>query len=151
MNTHIIVTTDTNGDLLMTLKSSEREVFTDAIQGLKENVAACFRSYDSDTKQWRITDGGRESFDNWVHFMQVCHSPSFEYAKAKTKGAPPRSPPAPSRAELYATLYLLPDAPQIVVKSSYRALAQLHHPDAGGTHEAMLKINKAYERLRFAA
>jgi hypothetical protein len=24
-------------------------------------------------------------------------------------------------------------------------------PDAGGTHEAMLRINEAYERLRFAA
>jgi preprotein translocase subunit Sec63 len=39
------------------------------------------------------------------------------------------------------------------IKSAYRRSAAINHPDRGGSHEAMVMINAAYEQLarRFAA
>jgi hypothetical protein len=147
MTTKIIITRDAD-DLLITMKSGDKATFAAGIAALKENIAPDFRTFDGDTKQWRISPEGRAGFDGWLGYMRLFHKAAIEWTDGEAEKPRTRTP---SRAELYATLYLLPDAPQIVVKSAYRALAQLHHPDAGGTHESMLKINEAYERLRFAA
>jgi DnaJ-class molecular chaperone len=70
-----------------------------------------------------------------------------------TDGGPEtRREAKPLRAELYATLYLLPNAPPEVVRASYKAIAQLVHPDKpGGDVDAMQRLNEAYEKLSFAA
>jgi len=47
----------------------------------------------------------------------------------------------------YRALHLLPSAPPEVAKAAYRALAQIHHPDRGGSHEAMQRVNTAWETL----
>ena len=47
----------------------------------------------------------------------------------------------------WATLWLLPGAPQELVKTSYRVLASLYHPDKGGSNEAMAELNEAYHEL----
>jgi hypothetical protein len=145
MTTRIIITPDAKtGDLLFTMKTANREVFKAGIAELKQTVSPDDRSFSDNSKQWRITAEGRAGFDGWIAYMRSFHKAAVEW----TDGGPEtRREAKPSRAELYATLYLLPDAPQIVVKSAYRALAQFHHPDAGGTHEAMLKINDAYKQL----
>src|SRR5690606_4113698 len=54
---------------------------------------------------------------------------------------------APVDADPYRTLHLLPTAPPEVAKAAYRALAQIHHPDRGGSHEAMQRVNTAWETL----
>ena len=46
------------------------------------------------------------------------------------------------------TLYVSSDAPEIVVKAAYRALAKQHHPDSGGDPETFKQITEAYERLK---
>ena len=33
------------------------------------------------------------------------------------------------------------------VKSAYKKLSKIHHPDVGGTHENFIRLNKAYEYL----
>jgi DnaJ-class molecular chaperone len=76
--------------------------------------------------------------------MRLFHKAAIEWTDGEAEKPRTRTP---SRAELYATLYLLPNAPQIVIKASYKALAQKFHPDAGGTHEVMLRINEAYRQL----
>jgi hypothetical protein len=145
MTTKIIITRDAD-DLLFTMKTANREVFKAGIAQLKQIVSADDRSFDDDSKQWRIRAEGRAGFELWLGYMRACHKAAVEWTDGGA--AKPRERSAP---DAYAALYLLPDAPPEVVKSAYRALAQLHHPDAGGTHEAMLRINEAYERLRFAA
>jgi Putative quorum-sensing-regulated virulence factor len=35
-----------------------------------------------------------------------------------------------------------------LISAGYRALAQRHHPDAGGRHEDMVKLNKARDWLK---
>jgi hypothetical protein len=47
----------------------------------------------------------------------------------------------------YEALYLLPSAPIEVVRATYRALAMLHHPDCGGTHDQMARINSAMDKI----
>lgn len=57
----------------------------------------------------------------------------------------PRRPQASPLAEAYATLFLLPTAPPEVVQAAQRALVKINHPDAGGTHEAAVAINRAID------
>jgi len=46
------------------------------------------------------------------------------------------------------TLYILPNAPGVVIDAVYRALSKINHPDVGGSHSAMLKLNAAIEEAR---
>jgi len=59
----------------------------------------------------------------------------------------PRRPQASPLVEAYATLYLLPTAPPEVVQAAQRALVKIHHPDAGGTHEAAVALNTAVDLI----
>ncbi len=62
------------------------------------------------------------------------------------RGAEPAGRPA--AADPWSVLWLRPGAPAAVVKASYRALARVNHPDAGGDPEVMAAINGAYEVLQ---
>lgn len=44
-------------------------------------------------------------------------------------------------------LWLLPGAPLVVVKSVYKALARICHPDMCGDTQTMQKLNEAYELI----
>jgi hypothetical protein len=56
---------------------------------------------------------------------------------------------AQERRNLYRILHVQPEAPQQVIKASYRALmVSLHaHPDHGGNHEEAAALNAAYAIL----
>jgi DnaJ-class molecular chaperone len=56
------------------------------------------------------------------------------------------SPDAPQGSP-YQVLGLHPSAPDDVVKVVYRHLARKVHPDAGGSAEAMARLNRAYEEI----
>lgn len=47
----------------------------------------------------------------------------------------------------HAVLHLLPSAPAEVIKAAYRAMSLIHHPDRGGSTEAMARINDAMDKL----
>ena len=64
--------------------------------------------------------------------------------KALERQAVPGIPPD------YRTLFILPGAPQELVKAAYRCLALLYHPDRSSARDAterMKAINAAFERL----
>lgn len=70
--------------------------------------------------------------------------------ETSTKSPPPPPPPVQAwqqPSSHHATLYVLPNAPKEVIRAAYRALATIHHPDAGGDSERMIEINKAYAAL----
>lgn len=48
----------------------------------------------------------------------------------------------------YEVLGVRPDSPPEVIEAAHRALAKRHHPDAGGSVEAMKEINAALERVQ---
>lgn len=50
-----------------------------------------------------------------------------------------------SPVDPWQTLGVRPNAPAVEVRAAYRALALRHHPDAGGSDEAMAELNRAYE------
>jgi len=53
----------------------------------------------------------------------------------------------PSSDDLYQVLQVAPDAEPEVIRAAYRALAQKHHPDAGGSHDRMAQLNHAWAVL----
>jgi len=108
---------------------------------LKRAVPAPLRTYDPDTKTWTV-DG------RYVHLVyhvlaQVFGDVDVEGSRygAADRGDPPRE-------AALVILHLRPTAPPELVDAAYRCLARLHHPDAGGDHDAMLRLNQALEVLR---
>jgi DnaJ-class molecular chaperone len=55
---------------------------------------------------------------------------------------------SPENVGPHATLFVLDTAPWEVVTAAYKALALLHHPDHGGSTEAFIRIQKAYDTLK---
>ena len=47
----------------------------------------------------------------------------------------------------YSILYLIPNAPDFVVKAVYKTLAFKYHPDRGGEAEQFQKVREAYEAI----
>ncbi|MBA7644866.1 hypothetical protein ES703_52613 [subsurface metagenome] len=56
--------------------------------------------------------------------------------------------PAMPLADAYAILGLPPTATLDEVKGNYKRLAAVFHPDKGGYTEAMVLLNRAYERIK---
>lgn len=57
-------------------------------------------------------------------------------------------PTGPVIRDPYEVLGIRPDAPLEVAEASYRALAKVAHPDAGGSEAKMAELNAAIERVR---
>jgi hypothetical protein len=47
----------------------------------------------------------------------------------------------------FQTLHVTEDAPWEVIKAAYKALAAMHHPDAGGDRDAFERVDRAYRHL----
>lgn len=47
----------------------------------------------------------------------------------------------------HRVLYVAPDAPEIVIRAAFQALAREAHPDRGGSEEVMRELNSAYEAM----
>jgi len=142
----------------ITLKSGVAADFNHAIGTLKSNIHASARSYDPQARQWHVDLDAQTEFDRWITYLVTVLGARIEWrhdeARGKESGGQQREwPPAgyrtgPTREELFARLFLLPGAPQEVVKAAYRELAKLHHPDKeNGDEEAMKLLNEAYAKL----
>lgn len=51
------------------------------------------------------------------------------------------------KSDYYEILQVSPNASQEVISAAYRRLAQIYHPDHGGSEEKMKLLNKVYEVL----
>ena len=49
--------------------------------------------------------------------------------------------------EPFAVLFVREDAPAEVVTAAYRALAKMHHPDAGGDAAKFRAVRTAYDAI----
>ena len=109
---------------------------------LKMTIPASSRTYDPDTKAWTVAPpyAGpalrlmRQAFDYVAQSGQTTHA----------------APPNPIRQtdRDYATLHLLPSAPSSLIEAAFRCLSKELHPDRGGPHEAMVRLNAAVTTLR---
>ncbi len=112
------------------------------IDELKHRIPRSYRSYDPDTKRWRVdccyADEAEELFYRYFPDAKGSHYT----AKAQ----------APALPDWCLTLYVLPSAPRPVVDAAYKALSKIYHPDtATGSHEKMKQLNSAIEQARGAA
>jgi len=73
----------------------------------------------------------------------IPHSMLTDEQKINARGVV-RHAPDP---EPYAVLYLLPGAPCEIVVAAHRALSKVLHPDAGGSTQAMQRINRAKDQI----
>ena len=108
------------------------------VEDLKSAIPGWGRQYDPYTKQWYVLPS----------FVDVAEEIFYFYFPRKHNFS--HSPP-----DLFATLpdwcktlYILPNAPGVVIDAVYRALSKIYHPDVGGSHSAMLKLNAAIEEAR---
>jgi hypothetical protein len=112
------------------------------IAAWKREVPYSRRSYDPDTKAWRFWGG----YEDVAATLLLKHFPSADVPHRPRSQASARSQPTGS--DHFRVLHLRESAPVELIEGAYRILARLHHPDAGGSHDAMQAINGAYAALR---
>jgi hypothetical protein len=108
------------------------------LEALKARVPV--RAWDAPTRRWLIPERCRGELENLLYVSFGAFRP-----------LPERRPRQP--AEPYATLGVLPDAPDVVISAAYKALARERHPDAGGSTEAFQRLEAAraaIEKIRRA-
>jgi DnaJ-like protein len=66
---------------------------------------------------------------------------------AKTAGSTPPPPSVDQRAEDLMLLGLDEGASAEQIRTRYKALAQIYHPDKGGSKESFARLQGAYSRL----
>jgi hypothetical protein len=129
------------------VSSSDRDEFFEAIDALKNRIPPHDRKFDSDSRQWLINGTASRCLHGWLEAMEDEYDAEAVWDGEKREHAnAPKSEPL-KMIDAYKTLCVVPGCPPALVKAAYRCLAQIHHPDKGGSSEAMQKINEAYRRL----
>ena len=112
------------------------------VDALKAEIPGHARTYDAAAKSWAVTPAYAHVATRLMHDV----FPDVEIVDAQAGPTADRGD-HPREAAL-VILHLRPTAPPELVDAAYRCLARLHHPDAGGDHDAMLRLNQALEVLR---
>lgn len=135
----------------------DANAFVELVRALKQRVPAPDRCFDPYEKWWTVRARGRQAFAAWLRDRVAADQRRYEGVDPEELFAPERRPPPPpppsprgapsGGSSPYDVLMLRPGAPPALVKAAYRVLAQLHHPDRGGTTAVMQRLNAAYEAL----
>lgn len=113
------------------------------IDAWKAHIPYSRRSYVPETRVWRFWGGYEEDAATLlISFFPDADVPT--HARRRKTRPEPRT----TGTDHFRVLHLRETAPVELIESAYRVLARLHHPDAGGFHEAMQQINGAYAALR---
>lgn len=113
-------------------------------------VFACdtYTDAGSNLRAIALTLGAKRGIERWGcataerEFQGYAALPGPEHFASAGTGA--------AQAEPWAVLGVAPDAPAEVVDAAYRALAKKAHPDAGGSTEAMARLNVARDAMKGA-
>jgi hypothetical protein len=121
--------------------------------GLYEDIMSLpiyARRWKNATRAWLIEEGVSNDFrrilnDNgiftawvWV-YRQEGHQQESRREEPKQEANP---------VSAYAKLFVTGNAPEEVIRASYRALSMKNHPDKGGDAEVMKTINIAFEQIK---
>jgi hypothetical protein len=113
------------------------------VDELKAGIPYRYRTYDPTGKEWTV----QAEFADFATALLLEHFPDADIpAHARWRQTRPERRGA--GADHFRVLHLRETAPVELIEASYRVLARLHHPDRGGTTEAMQQINGAYAALR---
>lgn len=133
----------------------------DAKQKIAEDKLRALREKELGIKSPKSLEQTRQQAFNYEAAQHKARQKAYEEEiawKARYAPPPPRySPPPPpspainanstKRAKALITLGLPETATINEIKSKYRSLALLHHPNKGGNTENYKKIRQAYENL----
>jgi hypothetical protein len=112
------------------------------VDDLKAAIPYRFRDWDPAHKVWTIEPAYADlAIQILLQYFPAAETPRRSRSQARGQG---RS----AGNGHFRVLHLRETAPIELIEASYRDLARLHHPDAGGTHEAMQAINTAYVQLK---
>jgi hypothetical protein len=104
------------------------------VDTVKATVPSDHREWDPDVKEWTI----------WPPYAaDVLTLTKHTYGFVRERGNA-----APIADDYFRILHLRETAPIELIESAFRCLAKLHHPDRGGDHATMRRLNSAYEALR---
>jgi hypothetical protein len=154
--TTIFVTRDGQQDFHVKLQSGDTYIFKLLLDTLKSFVNPCYRYYDPGTRKWVVGEPATESFRRWLSYARTTFNAQVQWIGGEayadpeaewTPPPPPRQKPKPKAVDPYQVLHLRETAPPELVKVAYRCLAQIHHPDRGGSEETMKRLNEAYGKL----
>jgi hypothetical protein len=113
------------------------------ISRLKDEIPHSARTYDPATKVWTIYPPYAAYAADLMH---AAFAAVVEYGEGRDDTS---STDSIRRDDPdFAILHLLPSAPPELVEAAYRCLAKRCHPDTGGEHAVMLRLNEAVVRLR---
>jgi hypothetical protein len=118
-----------------------------------------WRSYNSTTRTWSVPLWCRHRLEEWADYWFDTDAqqwdedePAGAYGRSYSRsGYSQYRRPQTSTSTIeaaFATLHLLPSAPAWVAEADYKAAIKVHHPDAGGDGQTMVRINLAMERIR---
>jgi hypothetical protein len=138
------------GDWVRLLGPTSRPFIEFLKYGIKPQT---MRRYDGDSRAWLV---------HWKQLRTLANTARRFYEAVDWSTLPPEWQMVAAGGEATTTvveepeekenpftvLHLTEDAPLEVIIAAYRALAQLHHPDHGGSDEAMARINDAYTSAR---
>lgn len=131
---------DALGGYIIAWRASSVALWSLALARVKA-IPAHRRTYSEITRRWWID----------TQYMPSLADVFVNYAEAlswrnSSRYSPEVDLPA-SVVRACHVLYITPDAPPEVAQAAYKALAKLAHPDHGGSHHEMVRLNQAYECL----
>jgi hypothetical protein len=113
------------------------------------------RSFSAQTKTWSVPQSRYGRLAEWADYWFDADAQQWDDEEPDGRAYGSRyeryghTPASTSTIEAaFATLHLLPSAPAWVAEAVYKAAIKVHHPDAGGDGQAMVRINLAMERIR---
>lgn len=119
------------------------------VDELKRSVPGRERGWDAEHKLWHVDRYYADVLTSLLerhygYWSQVDPGELGLGARSSHR----RPSPAPALADPYRVLCVTPEAPPELIDLAYRYWAKRVHPDRGGNHESMVKINLAYEQLQ---
>lgn len=152
-----------SGEWLFAFATNDTEAFEWLVKQIKSSVHSTQREWAPEQKCWRISHFGVTQLWQWCprlrapmeRMAQTGNQQAIHYQRPRQQSSQSgqsrqqsyaRGNVAPVEVtEAFTALFLLPSAPMPVIKAAFKALANIHHPDHGGTHEQMKRLNLAHE------
>jgi hypothetical protein len=129
-----------DGHVVLTFPYSKR-----LVDQLKAQIPGHARTYDPATKEWTVAPA-------YAAIALSLLRTTFPDAVTEEPGHRTEPQPIRSSDQAYATLHLLPSAPDELIDAAFRVLARQCHPDvAGGDGSRMRELNDAYADLKAKA
>jgi len=121
--------------------------FSPCVSTLKEFIHAYSRSYEPTTRRWFVDEDAYAQLFQWLDYAHAELGARVEWQTPNQRKEQPKPSPRQKASDPFAVLHLRETAPDFLIRAVYKCLSRQLHPDAGGSHEDMVKLNAAYAQL----